>query len=108
MASFPAAAGDVTTLNPSGTPQAFALSLADVTRLSGEGLAFPNFRERAAGGVRESSGGHNFWWWLRTPSQTSGITSNFIVRPAGYLIPHVVTMPPSNNGGARPAIIVHP
>jgi len=27
LASFPAVAGDVTTVNPSGTPQAFALSL---------------------------------------------------------------------------------
>ncbi|MFK4929666.1 hypothetical protein ACI1T4_03260, partial [Lactococcus garvieae] len=105
LASFPAAAGDVTTVNPSGIPQAFALSLADVTRLSGEGLAFPNFRERAGGGIRGSDGGYGVWWWLRTPSTVAG---DFIVRPAGYIYPHAAVMPPSNNGGARPAIIVHP
>ena len=37
-------AADVTqvTHGANGSPQAFALSLADVTRLSGEGLGFPN------------------------------------------------------------------
>ena len=42
LTDFPAAAGDVTSVNPSGTPQAFSLSLADVTRFSTPEGPFPN------------------------------------------------------------------
>ena len=104
MASFPAAA-DVTTVNPSGTPQAFALSLADVVRLSTPEGPFPNTRERVAGGLRSDSSGYGRWWWFRT--STDGIPHNYIVRPSGYIFLHASVMPPSDNGGARPAIIIH-
>lgn len=59
LSAFPAVAGDVTSVNPSGTPQAFALSLADVVRLSTPEGGFPNPVARR--GARSS------WWWLRTP-----------------------------------------
>ncbi|MHC0418365.1 hypothetical protein, partial [Lactococcus garvieae] len=104
LASFPAAA-DVTTVNPSGTPQAFALSLADVVRLSTPEGPFPNTRERVAGGLRSDSSGYGRWWWFRT--STDGIPHNYIVRPSGYIFLHASVMPPSDNGGARPAIIIH-
>ena len=93
--SFPEVAGDVTLVNPSGTPQAFALSLADVTRLSGPGRAFPNLRGRLAGDIG--------WWWTRTPS-ASGFAW-FVHHPALLLGNRAVTFisPP---GGMRPALII--
>ncbi|XHB96004.1 hypothetical protein AAFF39_04870 [Lactococcus garvieae] len=45
LGQLPAAAGDETSVNPSGNPQAFALSLADVVRLSTpEGLSLTMLR----------------------------------------------------------------
>ena len=97
LASFPAAA-DVTTVDSSGTPQAFALSLADVTRLSGEGLAFPNFLERSA----------NLSWWTRTGMGSiiahPGIS--FLIRTPGTIFTHNFEVFPGHVG-IRPAIIVH-
>lgn len=63
LADFPAVAGDLTAVNPSGTPQAFALSLADVVRLSTPEGPFPNGRARM--------GGRNSHWRTRTPTQGS-------------------------------------
>ena len=97
LASFPAA-DDVTTVDSSGTPQAFALSLADVTRLSGEGLAFPNFLERSA----------NLSWWTRTGMGSiiahPGIS--FLIRTPGTIFTHNFEVFPGHVG-IRPAIIVH-
>ncbi|MEY8444187.1 hypothetical protein AALA52_08095, partial [Lactococcus ileimucosae] len=44
--NFPEVEADVTRVDTSGTSRAFSLSLADVTRLSGSGRAFPNHAER--------------------------------------------------------------
>ncbi|MEY8444017.1 hypothetical protein AALA52_07165 [Lactococcus ileimucosae] len=57
---FPDVAEDETRVDTSGTPRAFSLSLADVTRLSGPDRAFPNFNERLSS--------NNAGWWLRTPA----------------------------------------
>ena len=56
LADFPAVAGDVTTVNPSGTPQAFALSLADVVRLTTPEGPFTNLRTPSAKGFGEAHG----------------------------------------------------
>ena len=103
---FPAAAADVTTVNPSGTPQAFALSLADLMRLSTPEGPFPTFRLRV--GARES------WWWLRTPSTVSlgnawsilrGVSPEFGSR--GFLAARRLSQVNDSGGGVRPVIIVH-
>lgn len=52
LVNFPATAGDETGVNPSGTPQAFALSLADVVRLSTPEGPFPNHPRRV--GARDT------------------------------------------------------
>ncbi|MEY8457851.1 hypothetical protein [Lactococcus ileimucosae] len=57
---FPEVIADETRVNQSGTPRAFSLSLADVTRLSGIGRAFPNHEQRLSGNGNA--------WWLRTPA----------------------------------------
>ncbi|MEY8459242.1 DUF6273 domain-containing protein, partial [Lactococcus ileimucosae] len=89
-------AADITQVVSGGTPRAFALSLADVARLSGEGLAFPNHAQRGSSAVG--------WWWLRTPA-----TSIYAwhVRTSGNLrgdreLPYGLA-----NGGVRPALIIH-
>lgn len=99
LADFPTVAGDVSNVNPSGTPQAFALSLADLTRLSTPEGPFPNLRERR--GVPTS------WWWTRTPGNS---VASYIVRPNGGIYLHTMTSDYGEtgaNGGVRPAIIVH-
>ncbi|WP_285016955.1 hypothetical protein, partial [Lactococcus garvieae] len=97
--SFPAVAGDVTTVNPSGTAQAFALSLADVTRLSGEGLAFPNHRLRLA--ARDS------WWWLRTNTLIPSVSWSVHLHFRGQLFGTRGHQAINPYGGVRPAIIIH-
>ncbi|WP_271327945.1 hypothetical protein [Lactococcus muris] len=94
---FPEVAADVTQVDTSGTPRAFSLSLADVTRLSGPGRAFPNPGDRVAHG--------NNWWHLRTPTGGnriwivdsrwfgSTLTSTGLDHPIG--------------GGPRPALIIN-
>ncbi|MGI1836174.1 hypothetical protein ACRPK2_02320 [Lactococcus garvieae] len=97
---FPAAAADVTTVNPSGTPQSFALSLADVVRLSTPEAPFPNFAQRA--------GKHRAWWWLRTSDAT--FNNAWMVQHSEN-VGHLQVGPVSANilptGGARPAIIIN-
>ncbi|MFP7217036.1 hypothetical protein SFB95_08755, partial [Lactococcus garvieae] len=93
LAAFPEAAADVTTVNPSGTPQAFALSFADVNRLSGTGLGFPNPRQRA--GVNDS------WWWTRT------IASHSAAWRVSSVFDYVPYVRSTDHGGNRPAIIIH-
>ncbi|MDT2742788.1 hypothetical protein [Lactococcus garvieae] len=96
LPAFPEVEADVTSVNPSGTAQAFALSFADVVRLSGPGRAFPNLGSRmAAGGT---------WWWTRTPG-ASGFAW-FIHHPAILIGDRPVTVV-SGVGGVRPALIIH-
>lgn len=95
---FPAAAADVTAVNPSGTPQAFALSLADLMRLSTPDGTFPDMRSRA--GARHS------WWWLRTPSTTS-LSNAWSILNQGRLASRRQSHITLSDGGVRPVIIVH-
>ncbi|WP_339014403.1 hypothetical protein VNN36_05620 [Lactococcus garvieae] len=100
LASHPAVAGDVTTVNPSGTPQAFALSLADVARLTTPEGPFTNLGTRSAKGWEIP---HGSWWWLRTPGTPSlsawNVQGGFLTGGSPINAEH-----PSN---LRPAIIIH-
>ncbi|WP_285016742.1 DUF6273 domain-containing protein [Lactococcus garvieae] len=96
--SNPVVAADVTrvTQGAGSSPRAFALSLADLNRLSGEGLAFPNHvQRRAAGGAMA--------WWLRTPeNEINGWTL--------YTHGGVLTINRNYDGprrGVRPALIIN-
>ncbi|QSQ99684.1 hypothetical protein [Lactococcus garvieae] len=92
MDNIPTAA-DVTTVNPSGTPQAFALSFTDVVRLSTPEGPFSTPR------LRDTRSSH---WWTRT---NSGLTHEFyILRINGILHPHQGV---AFTSGVRPAIIIH-
>jgi len=97
---FDAVRADRTAVNNSGTPQAFALSLADVVHLSSETGPFPNFAQRV--GARDS------WWWLRTPGAG---TFAWLVHHAdfgtGPLTGGTGVAISSATGGVRPAIIIH-
>ncbi|WP_251711877.1 DUF6273 domain-containing protein [Lactococcus ileimucosae] len=92
-------AADITQVVPGGTARAFALSLADVTRLSGGGLAFPNHTQR----VFSVHG--RAWWWLRTPATD---TAAWRLTAAGGNLhgegPRTFSL---YNGGVRPALIIH-
>ncbi|MFP7216674.1 hypothetical protein NG812_01555 [Lactococcus garvieae] len=97
--SNPEVVADVTrvTQGAGSSPQAFALSLADVNRLSGEDLAFPNPVQRLA------AGGDHMAWWTRTPSTN---LRAWTVSTQGTLF----TMVNTYNGplrGVRPALIIH-
>ncbi|WP_285017024.1 hypothetical protein, partial [Lactococcus garvieae] len=98
LASFPAAASDVTAVNSGGTAQAFALSFADVVRLSTPEGPFPNMRSRM--------GARNTWWVLRTGSGEGQSWLAHHGLRAGELTGFAIT---GNlyHGGVRPAIIVH-
>ncbi len=89
-------ADDVTQVVPEGTAQAFALSLADVARLSGEGLGFPYPAQRGSLAFG--------WWWLRTPAPSGGAWS---VRTNGNLAGFVDGAYSNANGGVRPALIIN-
>ncbi|WP_285016396.1 hypothetical protein [Lactococcus garvieae] len=91
-----AVASDITQVVPSGTARAFALSLADVTRLSGPGLAFPNHAQRSSAALG--------WWLLRTPAPEEAAWS---VRPTGNLTGLVERTASTTGGGVRPALILH-
>ncbi|MGL4247546.1 MAG: hypothetical protein ACRCR5_02000 [Lactococcus garvieae] len=91
---------DRTVVNSSGTPQAFALSLADVVHLSTETGPFPNYMEREGGRVS--------WWWLRTLANS----------PEHAWVVHAGTMRgwlgggthvdnSIMSGGVRPALIIN-
>ncbi|MEY8537358.1 hypothetical protein AALM99_02700, partial [Lactococcus muris] len=104
---FPDAAADITQVDSGGTPRAFALSLADVLRLSGPGRAFPNREQRAAP--------NNILWWTRTPS-SQGLnpdTGWFVNRDTGvtnatgWLNAHWGINAAGANGGMRPALIIN-
>lgn len=104
----PAVAADETKLVPNGIERAFALSLADVNRLSGPGLGFRNLSERS---LFTTIG----WWWLRTTGAphtawqvATGADHVALRNPGGNLTGH----PPRHlgavdSGGVRPALIIH-
>nr|WP_276421447.1 hypothetical protein [Lactococcus garvieae] len=102
---FPEAAADVTAVNPSGTPQAFALSMADLMRLSTPEGPFPTLRSRV--GARVS------WWWLRTPSTGGQLNAWSIILGVegsprrGIVGARRGSQINDSAGGVRPAIIIH-
>ncbi|WP_285022965.1 hypothetical protein [Lactococcus garvieae] len=104
LAGLPAVAGDVTTVNPTGTPQAFALSFADIVRLSTPEGPFPTMWAR--GNARGTA------WWTRTPvvdgTRAWSITAG---PPRGRLVQtHSVTLnegPLGDTLGVRPALIIN-
>ena len=89
-------ASDLTRVVPGGTVRAFALSLADVTRLSGSGLAFPNHAQRGSIALG--------WWLLRTPAPSVyawTVNTNGDLRVGGD------RSFSSSHGGIRPALIIN-
>lgn len=110
LADFPAVAEDVTSVNTSGTPQAFALSLADVVRLTTPEGPFNNRATRTARGWTSPGGG---WWWLRTPGWPGGEIEGEPSEGSAWNVqgglltggsPVAMEGHPSN---LRPAIIIH-
>ncbi|EKF52176.1 hypothetical protein [Lactococcus garvieae] len=89
-------AADITQVVPGGTVRAFSLSLADVTRLSGEGLAFPNHAQRASTALG--------WWMLRTPGDN---TFGWHVALSGGLGANLARPSGNDSGGVRPALIIN-
>ncbi|MEY8458923.1 hypothetical protein [Lactococcus ileimucosae] len=105
LASFPDVANDLTTIASSGgSRRAFALSLADVTRLSQPDGSFSTYAERATGGQGIFNG-----WWLRTAGGRSG--SAWVIGSTVYNIAgQINNFYPSNarsDVGVRPALILH-
>jgi hypothetical protein len=92
-----AVAADQTQVLPGGTARAFALSLADVTRLSGPGLGFPNHAQRGSVALG--------WWWLRTPAAG---TNAWLVGLIGDLLGNAARTSSNTSGGVRPALIINP
>ena len=93
-----AVAADLTQVVPGGTARAVALSLADVTRLSGPGLAFPVPAQRGSSSALQG------WWWLRTPSDA---TIAWHVGSNGHLSGYAARTNSAATGGVRPALILH-
>ncbi|MEY8444219.1 hypothetical protein AALA52_08255 [Lactococcus ileimucosae] len=101
LANFPDVAADVTQVDPSGSPRAFSLSLADVTRLSGPGRAFPNFATRLVSGFG--------WWQTRTLGTTTGAPWVVTLSRVGDHVYglNVGQFSPLPTGGTRPALIIN-
>ncbi|WP_042219616.1 hypothetical protein, partial [Lactococcus garvieae] len=97
---FDAARADRTAVNSSGTPQAFALSLADVVHLSTETGPFPNIFLRA--------GARNSWWWTRTQSIENSLHWLVYGRAPrfGELHGQIGAGHIASEGGVRPVIII--
>ncbi|MEY8458911.1 hypothetical protein [Lactococcus ileimucosae] len=93
-------AADVTTVvqGAGGSSRAFALSLADVTRLSGPGQAFPNSLGRTA--TNSNS------WWLRTPGAPGFAWHVNFQRPGQLFANNNVSFTHPVRG-IRPAIIIN-
>jgi hypothetical protein len=89
-------ADDITQVVPGGTARAFALSLADVTRLSGEDLGFPYHAQRGSTALG--------WWWLRTPAPSS---LAWRVVTSGELWGTFGRINILGDGGVRPALIIN-
>ncbi|MFK4970777.1 hypothetical protein [Lactococcus garvieae] len=98
---FNAVRADRTAVSSSGTPQAFALSLADVVHLSTETGPFPNFAQRE--GTRIS------WWWTRTTTgNPTGNTAWNVNAGVGMgQLQEAILALNNSAGGVRPAIIIH-
>ncbi|HBC90577.1 MAG TPA: hypothetical protein DCZ00_03925, partial [Lactococcus sp.] len=103
LTDFPLVAADVTDVDTSGAPRAFALSLADVARLSGSGQAFPN----PAGRI----GANNSWWWLRTRAL---VGHSWVILHRGHgqdlsgaLNGGHTSQGANTGGGSRPALIIN-
>lgn len=89
---------DVTTIGSGTTGSAFALSFADVVRLSGPGRAFPTHASRGSTALG--------WWWLRTPgedSRAAHVSAQGVLHNVGTITVTHATV----NGGVRPALIIH-
>ncbi|MEY8459401.1 hypothetical protein AALA58_09945, partial [Lactococcus ileimucosae] len=103
LGAFPEVAADVTQVDPTGSPRAFVLSLADVTRLSGPGRAFPNPQERTVS--------NGTWWWFRTLGNTVGAFPDNLEGGwrdhEGALHGDLSMTHLSPNGGVRPALIIN-
>ncbi|WP_369947789.1 hypothetical protein [Lactococcus ileimucosae] len=95
---FPEVAADITQVDTSGTRRAFALSLADVARLSGSGRAFPS---RAS---REGPG--SMWWWTRTPAVPGTSAWDVNRGEMSGMLSNRATNNISAVGGVRPALII--
>ncbi|WP_251712682.1 hypothetical protein [Lactococcus ileimucosae] len=96
--AFPDIAADISTVDSTGTSRAFALSMADIVRLSGPGRAFTSNGNRA--GIGPS------WWSLRTHSSAGA--GRWIVGSSGGLGAWSTQHPSLNDGGVRPALIINP
>jgi hypothetical protein len=98
---FNAVRADRTAVSSSGTPQAFALSLADVVHLSTETGPFPNFAQRE--GTRIS------WWWTRTTtgSPTGNTAWNVNAGVGMGQLQEAILELNNSAGGVRPALIIN-
>ncbi|MEY8458042.1 hypothetical protein [Lactococcus ileimucosae] len=95
-----AVAADQTWHVPGGTKRAFALSLADITRVSGVGRGFANHAQR---NIPNSPAGQG-WWLSRTPGSSP---SNWVVANGNGQLWGVNGATTNNgSGGARPALII--
>lgn len=104
LAVFPEVASDLTVVDEiSGSKQAFALSLADVTKLSQSSGAFSNHVERLSGGQ-----GNNNGWWLRTPGASGFAWSvNTTAHNAGGQLNGLgIVGSAGATWGVRPALII--
>lgn len=105
---WPAVANDLTRPSAQGTPQAFALSMADVIYFSGEGIGVGEFRIPMPFTTFQSRmAGDNEWWLTRTPAaggQAWGIDNDMRGTPGAFMVGprHQGGV----NGGVRPALIV--
>lgn len=97
---FNAVRADRTAVNTAGTPQAFALSLADVVHLSTEKGPFPDHVRRVAA--------RNTWWWLRTPGAPAAAWHVAIGSWLGQLGGVDAAAGSFPDGGVRPALIINP
>ncbi|WP_257617269.1 hypothetical protein, partial [Lactococcus garvieae] len=93
-----AVADDITQVVPGGTARAFALSVADVTRLSGEDLGFPYHAQRGSTALG--------WWWLRTPGASDLAWRVATGTHAGQLRATGHVTGSDAYGGVRPALII--
>ncbi|MEY8443492.1 hypothetical protein AALA52_04440 [Lactococcus ileimucosae] len=89
-------ASDVTEIDPSGSPRAFVLSVADVLRLSGPGRGFPTALERGHGALG--------WWWTRTPWLPGRAWR--VGNRGGFAGPDSIGIA-NSTGGMRPALIIN-
>ncbi|HAP15128.1 MAG TPA: hypothetical protein DCR07_03370 [Lactococcus sp.] len=88
---FPAVDEDITQVDPSGTPRAFSLSMADVIRI---------FADR---GSRTISVPRTAFWMLRTPAAPG---NGWLISMGGWFTGDLADTWGGSAGGTRPALIV--